>query len=489
MFYKKIISYSGKKYLYSPSMNKFIQTSEPLFEVIDSASSLSKAELLNKYFMKFDSQLIEDCLSTIDKFKHLGFFENISPHKYNYVWNEEEVNEIISSRMNSITLGITEQCNFRCKYCIYSGSFENQRIHSFKKMSLSTAKKSVEYLLDHSQKQTLPRVVCFYGGEPLLHWDLIHSIIQEYGNQNNTLQYSITTNGSLLNKEIIEFLIDNNVTLIISLDGSKEIHDRNRVLNETGKGSFDTVWGNIQMIRELSEEYYKTLLICNAVLSPPIDYSILKSFFSENKLTCMTHWVEYYGSDLVQNIKSADVKGWEKIKKEYYESYTQGVTKKEGEQFVYDLFDSFMKRIHHRDLSPLDGSNIIRRMICIPSARKLFVDATGNLSVCEKIDGNENMQIGTIDTGVDVKKVLDVMKQFKEIQSIDCYDCWLIRLCDLCHIHVVNNNNVDIAKKQFNCKLAKSFYEELLQLYVSILERNSNAFDHLKIEKTGVRLL
>ena len=72
MFYKKIISYSGKIYLYSPSMNKFVRVSEPLFEIIDSVSSLSKIELLSKYSMKFGSLLVENCLSTIDKFGMLS---------------------------------------------------------------------------------------------------------------------------------------------------------------------------------------------------------------------------------------------------------------------------------------------------------------------------------------------------------------------------------------------------------------------------------
>ncbi len=381
--------------------------------------------------------------------------------------------------MNSITLGITEQCNFRCKYCVYSGIFEYQRKHSLKNMPLSIAKKSVEYLLDHSQKQTRPRVVSFYGGEPLLRWNLIHSIIQEYGSQNNTLQYSITTNGSLLNRENIEFLIENNVTLIVSLDGPKEIHDRNRVFGESGKGTFDIIWRNMQIIRELSEEYYRNSLICNAVFSPPVDYCVSESFFSENKLTCMSRVVESFGSTLVQSIKPAEVNGWEEMKKKYYEWVVGGLVKKDSTQFVYNLFDSIMKRIHYRDTSSLDGSDLIRRMICIPSARKLFVDVEGRLSVCEKTDGNENMQIGTIENGVDVEKVLDVMNKFKKVQSIDCYDCWLIRLCDVCHMHVVHNHSVDIAKKQFNCQIAKSYYEEMLQLYVSILEMNSHAFDHL----------
>ncbi len=479
MFYKKIISYSGKKYLYSPSMNKFVRVSEPLFEVIDSVSSLSKTEFLSKYSTQFESHLLENCLSTIDKLNNLGFFQSISRYEYDYLWNEDEVNELISSKMNSITLGITEQCNFRCKYCIYSESFEHYRKHSLKNMSLSIARKAVEYLLNHSQKQTRPRVVSFYGGEPLLRWGLIRSIIQKYGSQNNTLQYSITTNGSLLNKKIIELLIDNNITLIISLDGPKEIHDRNRVLKESGKGTFDIVWRNIQMIRELSEEYYRNSLICNAVLSPPVDYCILKSFFSETKLTCMCRWVESFGSTLIQNIKSAEVNGWEEMKKIYYEKCSREVVKKDSNPFVYNLFETFMKRIHYRDTSPLNRSNIIRRLICIPSARKLFVDTAGRLFVCEKTDGNENMQIGTIENGVDVKKVLDVMNQFRKAQYIDCYDCWLIRLCDMCHMHVVHNHRVDIAKKRFNCQFAKYFYEEMLQLYVSICEINPNAFDHL----------
>ena len=148
-------------------------------------------------------------------------------------------------------LGLTENCNLRCKYCIFSGNYEEMRTHTFKRMEKETALKSVQNMdYINEWKEYAPDkqpVISFYGGEPLLRFDLIQEVVAYVKQTGFKTMFSMTTNGTLLTDHIIEFLVTHNVMISVSLDGSKEMHDKNRVFaNE--RGTFDVVYGNIRKL-------------------------------------------------------------------------------------------------------------------------------------------------------------------------------------------------------------------------------------------------
>lgn len=104
-----------------------------------------------------------------------------------------------------LTLQITQDCNFRCKYCVYSEDHNNkQNSHSKKHMDWDTAKKAVDFLREHSMDSSSVNIG-FYGGEPLLEMGLIHQVVEYSENlfAEKDLSFSVTTNGTLLTEEII----------------------------------------------------------------------------------------------------------------------------------------------------------------------------------------------------------------------------------------------------------------------------------------------
>lgn len=90
--------------------------------------------------------------------------------------------------------------------------------------------------------------ICFYGGEPFLNFPLIKEVVEYVKQIDNETIFYITTNGTLLNSEIIDFLTENNILITFSLDGFKENHDRNRVY-ENGRPTFDTIINNINKLQ------------------------------------------------------------------------------------------------------------------------------------------------------------------------------------------------------------------------------------------------
>lgn len=139
----------------------------------------------------------------------------------------------------SAIVNITDECNNKCPYCF---------VHFNKNyMNYQTAKRTVEFLLENNRqmKRGIPPTFCFFGGEPLIRFnEIIKPLIEEYRDE---IKWSITTNGTLLSENIIDFLAENNVSILLSWDGVKEVQDIQRPL-KNGNSSYDEIMKNIHYL-------------------------------------------------------------------------------------------------------------------------------------------------------------------------------------------------------------------------------------------------
>ena len=168
---------------------------------------------------------------------------------------------------------ITKKCNMRCSYC-----FESKH-DTGKDMTLATVKNGLEAFNSFLDKETNKNYelikINFFGGEPLIKFDLIktsYDLIYDIVKQKDKrLKITINTNGTLLNREKINWIISHNVHLYLSIDGLKEQNDKNRIL-KNGQGTFDIVIKNLKtIIAEANEEYIeKHLTILVTVTSSNI---------------------------------------------------------------------------------------------------------------------------------------------------------------------------------------------------------------------------
>ena len=148
-----------------------------------------------------------------------------------------------------ICLNITDSCNLACKYC-----FVQQKPHF---MTLDMAKKATDWLISNLEKRKeLGKKdeqvnINFFGGEPTLLYEEIIVPLVLYGEEKypNQIRFGITTNGTLLNKERIDFFTKHKIYLLLSIDGAKETQDFNRP-QRNGEGSFDLVEKNISYLLE-----------------------------------------------------------------------------------------------------------------------------------------------------------------------------------------------------------------------------------------------
>lgn len=179
--------------------------------------------------------------------------------------NTQEIQQVI--------LEVTEQCNFRCKYCIYSENFNGNRNFGNKVMSRETAFKAVDWAMANSGKKLS---INFYGGEPLLNFSLIKAVIErsQKNKGDQELIYSFTSNMSLMTPEIAHYLSKvPNLFIMASLDGPEDVHNAYRVYANSRPTFTDCLKG----LKTLVSAYEgKTIPVSiNAVLTPPFDFEKL----------------------------------------------------------------------------------------------------------------------------------------------------------------------------------------------------------------------
>ena len=169
---------------------------------------------------------------------------------------EKFASMVINSPVKAMCLNISHDCNLRCEYCFAAkGDFGTGR----ELMSLKTAKKAIDFLIEHSgNRHNLE--VDFFGGEPLMNFEVVKQTV-EYARSiekkhNKNFRFTITTNGLLLTDDKIDFINKEMSNVVLSLDGRKEINDRLRV-SPNGQGSFDAIVPKYQkLVRERGDKDY-----------------------------------------------------------------------------------------------------------------------------------------------------------------------------------------------------------------------------------------
>ena len=353
--------------------------------------------------------------------------------------------------LNQLILQVTQNCNLRCSYCAFSGMYKD-RHHTNKSMPIEIAKCAIDFYFERV-KEAAMRSVSFYGGEPLLEFQLIKECV-DYCKQkikDRPLIFSLTTNGTLLEGDILAFLAKEDFHILVSLDGSKKEHDINRKF-VNGEGSFDTIMRNIQNTKEKYPEFYERNICFNTVINPNANLSCVQEYFTTSELF----------SD--ENIMFNDMKE-SGIKDEAFIRYDDSFSL--IRRFEYLKWLLFMAVKLPRDcISPLMINeretynrllNELRKNIplpqkthrggpCVPGIRRLFVDADGAFYPCERVstDVRKNC-IGSLKSGFDYQN-MDYLLNCGRLTKDKCLTCWNFRMCLICLGSVNYSNNPDETK-------------------------------------------
>ena len=399
----------------------------------------------------------------IQKYRNEGLFME------NTIWEIEHngsvtINQYVNTRMQQLTLQVTQQCNLRCAYCAYSGDYSNARTHSNSKMSYETAMSAIDFFLARNTELS-EVVIGFYGGEPLLEFGLIKRCV-EYAKsrvEGKKVKFNLTTNGTLISDEAADFLAENDFMLNISIDGSEEEHDRSRKYPD-GTGSFATIISNIKKLRSKYPEYDRKIAI-STTINPFIDLSCVLEYFStedvfQDRNIMFNQMTEKdYIGDATYDQKYFRVRSYEYIKMLF------SLIGKLDEKYVSRLYASVkaefaLKResINNRAQLP---SKTHHNGPCMPGVKRLFVRTDGTLFPCERVNETlEFFKIGTLEDGIDIDKVKGILN-IGQITSNECKSCWALRQCSLCASQISFNETLTKEDKLLSCPgcIERSMFE------------------------------
>jgi uncharacterized protein len=481
----KLIPTDVGYFLYDTGTNKILGCKDEvavlLHALFTNEVSEAQAMFVSRYGEKVFHETAAEITAAVDNENILKVRKAVQFGLSDHFGNIEE---ILNTTVQSVCLELTQSCNCRCMYCPYSDFYKGKRNHGEKVMSLETAKKAIDFLKDHSSKSESV-AVGFYGGEPLLQFDLLKKCVT-YAKELidiKKLSFNLTTNATLMTPEIAEYLLDNDFSILASIDGPKEVNDRFRI-DKNGNGSFEMTMNGLRILAEKRQKIKKGQISINAVYTPPYSEEKLNAvgnFFKELKWLPEINVTTVYPSEgtipanLVPENGLNEDKGMAQWATEKY-----GVDFDKSEAMVKGIIGKQFARLMKREVytEPLDDYSL--NGCCVPGQRKSFIDVDGNIFICEKITDNAP-RIGHVAVGFDLDTIKKIyIDDYAEKSLVDCAGCWGLRLCDICYYSAYNAiGEPDMEKKRKFCDYNLQSMLEVMRHFISLLAKNPGRLDFL----------
>lgn len=356
--------------------------------------------------------------------------------------------------LKALCLHVAHDCNLACKYCFAGkGEYSGEK----QIMSFETGKRAIDFLIENSRgRHNLE--VDFFGGEPLLNWDVCKKLVA-YGRSlekkyDKNFRFTLTTNGVLLNDEVIDFCNKEMGNIVLSLDGRKEVHDRMRT-TRGGKGSYDAVVPKFQnaVQKRGALEYYMrgTYTHFNTDFSKDILHMADLGFKEISIEPVVCDPSEPYAlleSDLPALKEQYEILAFEMLKR-----------RRAGKGFTF----------YHYMIDLDRGPCIVKRISgCGVGTEYLAVTPTGDLYPCHQFVGDENFLAGNVYDGITRPEVIRQFENCNVYAHEKCKDCFAKLYCSGgCAANAYHTTGSVNGTYDFGCELHKKRIECAIMLKVA----------------------
>ncbi|HCU2821078.1 TPA: thioether cross-link-forming SCIFF peptide maturase [Clostridioides difficile] len=423
------------------------------YDLLDFYKEKSKEEILEILKSKYQEEKINEAYEEILNLEKEGLLYTEDTYQYHpsFVHREPVV--------KALCLNVAHDCNLKCKYCFAAqGDFGGEK----ELMSFEVGKAAIDYLIANSgSRKNLE--IDFFGGEPLMNFEVVKQLV-DYGRSvekdyNKNIRFTITTNGVLLNDEIIDYINENMHNVVLSLDGRKEVNDNMRpTLND--KGSYDITLPRFKKLVEkrAKDKYY---YIRGTFTRDNLDFSKDVMHFADLgfKLTSVEPVVGDESNPYA--LREEDLpkifEEYEKFAVEYADRQLQG----DGFKFFHFMIDLNQ------------GPCVIKRITgCGAGNEYLSVTPNGDIYPCHQFVGNEEFKMANI---FDEEIVLpeNLKNMFREAHVYtkeECKQCWNKFYCSGgCHANAINLNN-DISKPyELGCEMQRKRTECSIMIQAKLM--------------------
>lgn len=409
------------------------------------------AEISKKYGDVPRDEIIE-CYDQVTELKNSGelFTED------NFEPMAGELKAKTSGVIKALCLHIAHTCNLNCSYCFASqGKYHGERAL----MSFEVGKRALDFLIENSgTRRNLE--VDFFGGEPLMNFDVVKKLV-EYARsiekeKGKNFRFTLTTNGVLVDDDVIDFANKEMNNVVLSLDGRKEVHDRYRV-DYQGRGSYDTIVPKFQKFVKArgGKNYYMRGTFTHA--NP--------DFLEDIKTMLNLGFTELSMEPVVaaEGDEAALTEEDKPVVMKQYEELAELMLKrdKEGKPFTF----------YHYMIDLAGGPCIYKRISgCGSGTEYMAVTPWGDLYPCHQFVGDEKFKLGDIWHGVENKEIQNEFASCNVYARSECRDCWARLYCsggcaaNAYHatgsVKGVYKYGCDLFKKRMECAIAVAVARE-----------------------------
>jgi len=404
----------GRYYWFGVNTLAVFEISHLAFEMLKGNSVIDTSEILRSYSRMYNRREIEETVEELNNWKMVSdapieiFREPTRRNPYMLCGGDRYV-------LTGMYLVLTNECNLRCKYC--SAGYGKFGIGDARgNMTTETAKKSVDFLLAHMDKNNKRPVITFVGGEPLLNFEVLRFVV-DYLKKMPDYEpaYMFNTNGTLMKEDTAKWLVENDIPFRFSIDGTREIHNSSRVFCN-GKGTYDRVMKGLRNYLKYTKN----------------GFSVQSSIPKGKQLVTAVHHLWSLGANFVNaNIAAespfVDSTSYKPTRQDW-DRHIRGLDRlntevvnniiNHGRSRTMQNTFTYIQILYNKDKK--DGMCGICRVVS--------VGTDGRLYPCQGLMGMQDYVIGDLHDGLRLDKIQDFGNVY--VHYLDkCNGCWARKIC------------------------------------------------------------
>lgn len=429
---------------------------EVAYDIISMYKEKDKETILDEMWSKYGAREdvtredVEECYAQVQKLEESG--KLFAPDNFEPMAGK--LKERTAGVVKALCLHISHTCNLNCSYCFASqGKYNGERAI----MSFEVGKRALDFLIENSgTRRNLE--VDFFGGEPLMNFEVVKQLV-EYARSvekqyNKNFRFTLTTNGLLIDDDVIDFANREMSNVVLSLDGRKEVHDRFRV-DYAGNGSWERI---VPKFKKL------------------VDARDGKNYYMRGTFT-------HANPDFLEDVKQMLDLGFNELSMEPVVCAAGDPSEltEEDLRIVLDQYEKLAELMLQRDregkpftfyhyMIDLTGGPCIYKRIsgCGSGTEYMAVTPWGDLYPCHQFVGDEKFKLGDIWTGVNNTEIQSEFAACNVYARPECRDCWARLYCSGgCAANAYHSTGSVTGVYEYGCKLFRKRMECAIMVAVA----------------------
>jgi uncharacterized protein len=452
---------AGRHFLYLVPSAAIFELDPPCAAVLEELSTDPRTAdaIVGALADRFDAAVVRGAISELVDVRAIGYTHHRASDE-----GSIKLLPMAPFPLSTLVLNVTNQCNLACTYCYEYGEdkiVDTEQGRQPKFMSAATARDSIEFLLKESGRVAH---LTFFGGETLLNFPVLKETVayarRRAADLGKAIDFSLTTNATLLRSDIIDFLAENGIAVTVSMDGPRGLQNRFRVFHN-GAGSHDVV---APKIKELLRKHRSRPIGARVTLtSDTLDITRIYRHLTEELGFAEVGFAPVTTSPTRQYAIGAD--GFDHMLEQF-------------RQLAREFRDHVAENRHHGFSNVKDTLEEIHKGVskpypCGAGLGLLGVSTGGDVAVCHRFAGSETHKLGTVRDGIDREAQAAFLDQHHIADKTDCHTCWARPLCAGGCYHEAHVRYGTTRRPNLHyCEWIRGWTETCLEIYADLSVRN-----------------